>query len=38
MKLKCNYNKAKEIIGWEPEYSLEEGISETEEWIKGCLN
>ncbi|WP_186429903.1 dTDP-glucose 4,6-dehydratase [Clostridium sp. BSD9I1] len=38
MKLKCNYAKAKEIAGWEPEYSLEEGINETEEWIKGCLN
>lgn len=38
MKLKCNYAKAKEIIGWESEYSLEEGIDETEEWIKSCLN
>lgn len=38
MKLKCNYAKAKEIIGWEPEYSLEEGINETEEWIKSRLN
>jgi len=34
MKLKCNYNKAKELIGWEPEYTLEEGIAETEQWIK----
>lgn len=33
MKLKCNYNKAKRLIGWCPEYSLEEGIRETEEWI-----
>lgn len=38
MKLKCNYAKAKKIIGWEPEYCLEEGINETEEWIKSCLN
>lgn len=38
MKLKCNYNKAKEIIGWEPEYSLEEGIDETEEWIRSSFN
>lgn len=33
MKLKCNYAKAKKLIGWEPEYSLMEGIKETEEWI-----
>lgn len=33
MKLKCDYTKAKKLIGWEPEYSLEEGIKETEEWI-----
>lgn len=33
MKLKCNYNKAKETMGWEPEYTLEEGISESEGWI-----
>lgn len=38
MKLKCNYAKAKEIIGWEPEYSLEEGIDETEEWIRTSFN
>lgn len=34
MKLKCDYNKAKNLIGWEPEYTLEEGIFETQEWIK----
>ncbi|SHH20743.1 dTDP-glucose 4,6-dehydratase [Tepidibacter thalassicus] len=34
MKLKCNYDKAKNILGWQPEYTLEEGIKETEEWIK----
>jgi len=33
MKLKCDYNKAKKLISWEPEYSLEDGIKETEEWI-----
>lgn len=33
MKLKCDYTKAKKLIAWEPEYSLEEGIKETEEWI-----
>lgn len=38
MKLKCNYNKAKETMGWEPQYTLEEGINETEEWIKSNFN
>ncbi|MCY6370404.1 dTDP-glucose 4,6-dehydratase [Clostridium ganghwense] len=33
MKLKCDYSKAKKLMGWEPEYTLEEGIKETEEWI-----
>lgn len=33
MKLKCDYTKAKKLIGWEPKYSLEKGIKETEEWI-----
>lgn len=33
-KLKCDYTKAKNIIGWTPEFTLEEGIRETEEWIK----
>lgn len=33
MKLKCDYTKAKKLIGWEPQYSLEDGIKETEEWI-----
>lgn len=35
MKLKCNYSKAKELMSWEPEYTLEQGIEETEQWIKG---
>ncbi|MGL4874550.1 MAG: dTDP-glucose 4,6-dehydratase [Clostridium sp.] len=34
MKLKCNYEKAKEILGWEPKYTLEKGIEETENWIR----
>ena len=33
MKLLCNYNKAKELLSWEPSYTLEEGIKETEQWI-----
>jgi nucleoside-diphosphate-sugar epimerase len=34
MKLKCNYSKAENFIGWEPQYTLERGIEETEYWIK----
>ncbi|MGG1518906.1 GDP-mannose 4,6-dehydratase [Paenibacillus oryzisoli] len=33
-KLLCNYSKAKELLGWEPSVSLEEGIKLTEEWIR----
>lgn len=33
-KLLCDYSKAKELLGWEPKYSLEEGIKKTEKWIE----
>lgn len=33
-KLLCNYNKAKSLLGWEPQVSLEEGIRRTELWIQ----
>lgn len=33
-KLLCNYEKAKELLGWEPQIGLEKGIKLTEEWIK----
>jgi len=33
-KLLCNYEKAKKLLGWNPEISLVEGIKRTEEWIK----
>jgi UDP-glucose 4-epimerase len=32
-KLLCNYGKAKQLLGWEPQVSLEEGIRRTEAWI-----
>ena len=38
MELICDYSKAKEITGWEPQYSLEEGLSESIEWIKEHLS
>jgi nucleoside-diphosphate-sugar epimerase len=34
MKLLCNYEKAKKLLNWEPQVSLEEGIYKTEWWIK----
>ncbi|MBF8982974.1 SDR family NAD(P)-dependent oxidoreductase [Lutibacter sp. B2] len=37
-KLLCNYSKAKELLGWEPKVSLEEGIKKTEKWIKNNLD
>ncbi|QAY67771.1 dTDP-glucose 4,6-dehydratase [Paenibacillus protaetiae] len=32
-KLLCNSAKAKQLLGWEPQVSLEEGIARTERWI-----
>lgn len=32
-KLLCDNSKAKKLLGWEPKYSLEEGIEKTKEWI-----
>ncbi|MCA1293976.1 GDP-mannose 4,6-dehydratase [Paenibacillus sp. alder61] len=32
-KLLCNSGKAKDLLGWEPQVSLEEGIKRTREWI-----
>lgn len=33
MKLLCNYKKARELLGWNPEVSLEAGIEKTRKWI-----
>ena len=30
----ANYNKAKELLGWEPTISLEDGVSDLVEWLK----
>lgn len=32
-KLLCDPSKAREVIGWEPEYSLEDGIEELRTWL-----
>ncbi|WP_123053483.1 SDR family NAD(P)-dependent oxidoreductase [Clostridium sp. JN-1] len=37
MRLRCNYDKAKNLINWEPEYTLERGIEESKEWMKGTF-
>lgn len=36
-KLLCNSSKAKLLLGWEPKTSLEDGLQQTEEWIKTIL-
>lgn len=33
-KLLCNSSKAKSLLGWEPQVSLEEGLQRTESWIQ----
>lgn len=33
-KLLCNSNKAKELLNWEPEVTLEEGVARTTQWIQ----
>jgi NAD dependent epimerase/dehydratase len=34
MQLLCDNRKANELAGWKPEYTLEEGLSLTVEWMK----
>jgi dTDP-glucose 4,6-dehydratase len=38
MKLWASNQKAKELIGWEPRVSLDEGLRRTIEWIKSHLD
>lgn len=38
MKLWASNQKAKELIGWEPRVSLDEGLRRTVEWIRDHLN
>ena len=37
-KLICNNQKAKELIGWKPKVSLDEGLEKTINWFKENLN
>ena len=32
-RLLCDYTKAKKILGWEPQFPLEEGLKRTIEWM-----
>jgi len=34
MELICDNSKAKELLGWEPQYSLQQGLEKTVEWFK----
>ncbi|MCX7748445.1 MAG: NAD-dependent 4,6-dehydratase LegB [Clostridia bacterium] len=36
-RLWCDNTKAKEILGWKPEYTLDRGLGETVEWIRNNL-
>lgn len=38
MELICDNRKAKELIGWEPQYNLEEGLKETIKWVQDNLD
>jgi NAD dependent epimerase/dehydratase len=33
MELLCDNSKAKDLLGWEPEYSLSQGLQQTVEWL-----
>lgn len=37
-RLWCDNTKAKQVLGWEPRYNLDEGLSETIEWINSNLH
>ena len=34
MKLLCNYDKARRLLGWRPAVNLEQGIAKTRQWIE----
>ena len=38
MKLVCDNTLARELFGWEPKHTLEEGLSITCEWMKEHIN
>ncbi|HOX05671.1 MAG TPA: GDP-mannose 4,6-dehydratase [Planctomycetota bacterium] len=34
MKLQCDYRLARELLGWEPQVRLEEGVERVREWLR----
>jgi len=36
-RLVCDYSKAHNLTGWEPHYTLEEGLEKTIDWLKENL-
>ena len=38
MELICDNSKAKQLLDWSPQYTLDEGLSETIEWMRGHTN
>jgi dTDP-glucose 4,6-dehydratase len=38
MALICDNTKAKKLLGWEPKYTLEQGLSLTIDYIRDHLN
>ena len=38
MELICDNSKAKQLLNWSPQYTLDEGLAETIEWMRGYTN
>ena len=38
MELICDNSKAKQLLGWSPQYTLDDGLAETIEWMRGYTN
>ena len=38
MELLCDHRKAKELLGWQPQVSLEEGLARTINYIEANLS
>ena len=38
MELICDNSKAKQFLNWSPQYTLDEGLAETIEWMRGYTN
>ncbi|MDW7777161.1 MAG: SDR family NAD(P)-dependent oxidoreductase [Methanosarcinales archaeon] len=38
MELICDNSKAKRLLDWSPQYTLDDGLAETVEWMRGYTN